>query len=230
MTLRKKVVMMVLAGSICLPGFQADLNAACSRSDVEYYLEKGFSHEQITAICRPSEGSAADEAPGSPEMKSEGPEAARENSESTEDRGENLSAPVQENTFSLAAAIKGYDVEVGQESMHYTTRECFEYGEEDIYGFLKKACPEIRFSIFYEGMEAGKSRMKYFFYGPRGISVKGRVERRILSGLDQLGKEDRKEALKKLGSGDETIIPIREGIPLDKVLNAVVNLKASPSD
>ena len=47
MTLRKEVIMMVMAGSICLPGFQTDLNAACSRSDVEYYLEKGFPMSRL---------------------------------------------------------------------------------------------------------------------------------------------------------------------------------------
>ena len=230
MALRKEVIMMVLVGSVCLPGFQTDLSAACSRSDVEYYLEKGFSHEQITAICGSSEGDAAGETPRSPERKSEGSEAVRKNSESTGDSGEIVSVPVQENTFSLTMAIKGYDVEVGPESMFYTTRDCFEYGEEDIFGFQKKACPEVRFSIYYDGMEAKKSGMKYFFYGPRGIRVKGRVERQVLSGLDHLGKEDRKEALKKLESGDETTIPIRKEIPLDKVLNALADLHASPSN
>jgi hypothetical protein len=209
---------------------------------VEYYLEKGFSHEQITAICRPSEGSAADEAPTvremkesdvsgedpvKPEMKSRGSDAPGKNSESTGDSGETTSVPARENTFSLTAAIKGDDVEVGPESMHYTTRDCFEYGEEDIYGFRKKACPEVRFSIYYDGMETRKSGMKYLFYGSRGISIKGRIERRILSGLDHLGKDDRKEALKKMESGDETTLPIHKGIPLDKVLNALTDPYAS---
>ena len=242
MTLRKEVIMMVLVGSVCLPGFQTDLNAACSRSDVEYYLEKGFSHEQVTAICSSSAGDAAGETPrspemkesdvsredpGKPEMKPKESEAPLKNSESTEDRGEIVSEPTQENTFNLAMAIDGYDVEVGPESMHYTTKDCFEYGEEDIYGFRKKACPEVRFSIYYDGMEAEESGMKYFFYGPRGIRVKGRIERRILSGLDHLGKGDRKEALKKLDGGDETVILIRKGNSLDKVVNALMDLRPS---
>jgi hypothetical protein len=227
MNLSKKVVLMILAGSIFLPGLQSDLNAACSRSDLEFYLKKGFSHEQITAICSSSEGDAAAETPTEPEIDSTGSETPRKNSESTGDLKEVTSVPAQEDTFSLTTVIKGYDVDVGPESMHYTTSDCFEYGEEDIFGFRRRACPEIRFSIYYDGMEASKSGMKYFFYGPRGIKVKGRIERQILSGLDHLGKEARKEALKELESGDETTIPIHKGISLDKALNALKDLHAS---
>ena len=227
MTWRNGVTAMVLAGCIVLTGPAGDVKAACSRSDVEFYLDKGFSHEQITAICSGAEVPTVMES----EVKAgEAGEAEVRQSETeiSETRSETASETARNDASFLAGAIEGNDVEVGMESLKYTTRDCFEYGEEDSNGFRKKACPEVRFSIDFEGMKIKRSGRKEFLYGPRVIVVKGRIERQILSGVEHLGKYDRKEVHRVLERNDEVAIPIRKGIPLREAVDALSNIALSP--
>ena len=226
MTWRNGVTAMVLAGCIVLTGPAGDVKAACSRSDVEFYLDKGFSHEQITAICSGAEAQTVME----PEVKAGETEIRQSETEISETRPETASETARNDASFLAGAIDGNDVEVGMESLKYTTRDCFEYGEEDNNGFRKKACPEVRFSIDFEGMKIKRSGRKEFLYGPMVIVVKGRIERQILSGVEHLGKYDRKEVHRVLERSGEVAIPIRKGIPLREAVHALRNTALSPSD
>jgi len=217
---------MVLAGCIVLTGPAGDVKAACSRSDVEFYLDKGFSHEQITAICSETEAQTVSE----PEVKSGEAEIRQSETEKSETRSETAPETARNDASFLAGAIDGNDVEVGMESLKYTTRDCFKYGEEDNNGFRKKACPEVRFSIDFEGMKIKRSGRKEFLYGPRVIVVKGRIERQILSGVEHLGKYDRKEVHRVLERSGEVAIPIRKDILLREAVDALRNTALSPSD
>jgi hypothetical protein len=226
MTWRNGVTAMALAGCIVLTGPAGDVKAACSRSDVEFYLDKGFSHEQITAICSGTEAQTVTE----PEVKSGEAEIRQSETGKPETRSEAAAETARNDAAFLAEAIKGYDVEVGTESLKYTTKDCFEYGEEDNNGFRKRICPEVRSSIDFEGMQLKRSGRKEFLYGPRVIVVKGRIEHQILSGVEHLGKYDRKEVHRALNRGGEVAIPIRKGIPLDEAVDALRNTAFSPSD
>lgn len=226
MTWRNGVTAMVLAGCIVLTGPAGDVKAACSRADVEFYLGKGFSHEQITAICSGAEVPTVME----PEVKAGEAEIRQSETEISETRRETASETARNDASFLAGAIDGNDVEVGMESLKYTTRDCFEYGEEDGNGFRKKACPEVRFSIDFEGMKIKRSGRKEFLYGPTVIVVKGRIERQILSGVEHLGKYDRKEVHRVLERSGEVAIPIRKDILLREAVHALRNTALSPSD
>lgn len=226
MTLRNGVTTMVLASCIVLTGLAGDVKAACSRSDVEFYLGEGFSHEQITAIC----SGAGTQTVTEPEVKAGEAEIRQSETEISRTRSETASETAQKDASFLAGAIDGYDVEVGMESLKYTTQDCFEYGEEDSNGFRKKVCPEVRFSIDFEGMKITRSGRKEFLYGPRVIVVKGRIERQILSGVEHLGKYDRKEVHKALSRGGEIAIPIRKAIDLKEAVASLRNTAVSPSD
>ena len=226
MTWRNGVTAMVLAACIVLPGLAGNVEAACSRSDVEFYLDKGFSHEQITAICSAAEAQPVTE----PEVNAGEAGTRQRETGTSKTPSETASVTARNDASFLAGAIDGYDVEVGTEFLKYTTQDCFEYGEEDNNGFRKKACPEVRFSIDFEGMKIKRSGRKEFLYGPRVIVVKGRIERQILSGVEDLTEYERKEVHRALKRGGELAIPVREDIPLKEAVAALRNTASSPSD
>ena len=86
-------------------------NAACSRSDVEFYLDKGFSTDQITELCKAPSG-VADDIPV-------------QQLETGQRSGQDV---VGDNEQFLKVAIKGSEIYLTSESLHYTRKKmCIEY-------------------------------------------------------------------------------------------------------
>ncbi|MCP4410245.1 MAG: hypothetical protein GY807_21370 [Gammaproteobacteria bacterium] len=184
----------------------------CSHKDVEFYLSKGFTTAQITALCTaapPSEthtpaptseqaedSSLSDTTPTSPQA-----------AVVTQDDGHEL----------LKTAIEGYDISLSESALHYTRKLCIEYGEEDLFGFTPKVCANIRSMIGFNDLDVQKAHRKYLIYGPRQIKVKGHIEHEIVGDLEPKHPDARQAILNKIDTGDETDIPIREGIPIERV-------------
>ncbi|MEN8129962.1 MAG: hypothetical protein ABFS45_07160 [Pseudomonadota bacterium] len=185
----------------------------CSHKDVEFYLSKGFTTAQITALCTAAPSSETrSPAPSSEQSKdsltTDATQTSPQNTVATQDDAhEQL----------LKTAIEGYDVSLSESALHYTRKLCVEYGEEDLFGFTPKACANVRFMIGFNGLDVQKARKKYWIYGPRQIKVKGHIEREIIGDLEPKHPDARKSILNKIDTGDETDIPIREGIPIERV-------------
>ena len=130
--------------------------SACSRDDVDYYLSKGFSTDQITTLCDTA-------------SQSKTPEQQAKSYNNTE--------------LFLREAIKGRNVVLTNHSLAYTLKVCINYGEEDLYGFAPKACPNVRFEITLKGLEA-KEPVKKLFFSPEEIEVKGTITRDVIDGLE----------------------------------------------
>lgn len=161
--------------------------AGCPREDVEFYLEKGFTTEQIVKIC-------SDEAPAKPVPRSR-PERP---------------APRGADEKALLVGIKAYDVAVGSAAVAYTLKDCVEYGDEDIYGFTRKACVRRRYTIRLDGLKVSKPRRRLLIFRAGRIRVRGSIDRTILGGLEGLDRSAVRLVTEKLETGDETVIPVRD--------------------
>ena len=186
--------------------------AACSRDDVDYYLSKGFSTDQITTLCgsastnqKPSQTTAADKASASSDKTTEQPTSTN----ATE--------------LFLREAIKGRNVVLTNNTLAYTLKVCIEYGEEDLYGFAPKACPSVRFQLALKDLEV-KEPVKILFFSPEEIEVKGEITRNIIDGLEKHKAADQALILNKLESGNKTIIPVRDDISIEQVFQALEQL------
>jgi hypothetical protein len=113
---------------------------------------------------------------------------------------------------------------VTADSLQYTLKVCIEYGQEDIYGFAPKACPNIRFVIARKDLEVVKSQKKYIFFGDEEIQVKGAISREITGGLEKNNSEEQDKIQQLIESGDYTFIPIRDDISSDSVEQALLQL------
>ncbi|MCG8037992.1 MAG: hypothetical protein JAZ19_13245 [Candidatus Thiodiazotropha taylori] len=192
--------------------------AACTRSDVEYYLGKGFSTDQITEICTSTSLPGSNEIPGdrtdmaTPAEKKAGDDVQQQRQIRNKESGN-----AQDIEQFLTIAIKGRNIQLTQDSLNYTREECVQIGEEDLYGFASIACQDIKFAIGRKGLEVVKTGKKYILYGDNEVIVKGSIQREIIGQLKDRKPRDRKLILEKMEKGDQTAIPIRDDIPLESV-------------
>ena len=184
-------------------------NAACSRDDVNYYLDKGFSTDQIAVMC--SESSAP---------VSETPKSEQQNSEQ-----QAVSPTADDNVLFLNRAIKAQKINLSSDSLNYTQKICIEYGEEDLSGFTPKVCPEVTYIISLKGLEVLDTGKKYGFYGAPEVRVKSSVIKRVIIGeLKNMKREERELILEKFKKGFETAIPIRDDFSLEQVKQVLQEL------
>ena len=186
--------------------------AACSRDDVDYYLSKGFSTDQITTLCgtastnqTPSQTIISNKASVIPNKTSEQP------------------TPTNATEQFLKEAIKGRNIVLTKDTLNYTLKVCIEYGEEDQYGFAPKACPNVRFNVTLKDLEI-KEPVKRLFFSLDEIEVKGSITRKVINGLEKYKAEDQTLILNKLESGNKTMIPVRDDISIDRMFHTLEQL------
>lgn len=189
--------------------------AACEREDIDHYLGKGFTPEQITTIC--TSGTAA-----SPSASDEASPDQTDTSTLTPEQGHdaritNGSSSISDHELFLIEAVKGRNIKLDDTSLRYTLKVCVEYAEEDIYGFAPKACPQVSYEIKLRGLEILGSGKKYYFYGDTEIRVRGQITRNIIQGLESFTPYIREQIIAVMETGDETLIPIRDDISPDRV-------------
>lgn len=191
--------------------FSSQANAVCSRDDVKFYLDKGFTNEQVTVLCSETAGAAS---------KTSQSEAQSDTEQQP------TSAAVDENTLFLQRAIKAQEIKLSSESLSYTQNKmCMEYGEEDLFGFTPKVCPDVTFTIALKGLEVTDTGKQYGFYGTPEVKVKSSVIKRVIIGeLKNKTPEERKLILEKFEQGFETAIPIRDDFSLEEVKQVLQEL------
>ena len=198
----------IFFASLVFMMFSSQASAACSRDDVEFYLGKGFSTDQITTLCSES-STPGNDVPRS-EIQNTGQPSA------TDAAGEN--------ELFLKTAIKAKNIYLDSDYLHYTQKICIEYGEEDLYGFTPKVCPDVKFTIALKDLEVTDTGKKYGFYGTPEVWVKSTVKREIIGNLNDQKPEDRELILEKFEQGDKTAIPIRDDFSLERVKQVLQDL------
>ena len=190
--------------------------AKCEREDINFYLDRGFTPEQITAICT----EASSQPVGEPAINNTEKNSAKELTDSTS----NQDTLQDKNEQLLKEAIKGRNVILSNNSLQYTLKVCIEYGTEDLYGFAPRACPMIRYTIARKDLEIIKSQKKYIFFGANEVKVKGVITREILSGLEKNSDHEIELIKAKLETGDQTIIPVRDDISITEIEQALLQI------
>ncbi|NOQ69266.1 MAG: hypothetical protein GQ573_04050 [Gammaproteobacteria bacterium] len=202
----------IFIASLAFVMFSSQVNATCSRDDITFYLDKGFTTDQITALC--SEAVTPASAPNGDEPHSK-PQDTEQHS---------ASAAVDDNTLLLQRAVKAQEIKLSSESLQYTQKICIEYGEEDLFGFTPKVCPDVKFIIALKDLEVTDTGKKFGFYGTQEIRVKGLIKREIIGNLEDNKPEERELILEKFEKGDETAIPIRDDFSLEEVKQVLLDL------
>lgn len=195
--------------------------AACERSDVDYYLSKGFTQAQIAALCGQAGGltGAADQG-----KQPSGPyrgysEQSMRNVELSRQRRKE-----EEKIYFLQNALDGWDVKVTSRWLEYTRRLCVATGNNPDITARVKICPEVRYQIHFKGLEVLDYEREYVVFGQRQLEIKGDVRRKLLHDFKEYPKEVQRKLLavyrSKVRAG-AAYIPIRRDIPMLRVINVL---------
>lgn len=196
-------------------------SSLCARSDVDYYLSQGFTRAQVVSICtgempKPKQPEASERSEPLPRESFEKHAPSRR-------AGAADHRPRDSLEDFLMFAIDGYDVRVSPEALYYTRRTCIEYGPFNEYGIKTQTCPDVRFRIARKGLQVRRVKQALMFLGNYEVTLSGEVEREILT-LDRYPSSVKARLSAYLESGNEITIPIRDGIPRERLQAALREL------
>ena len=188
--------------------------AACTRADVDYYLEKGLTREQVAAICGegPAPGRERDRRAQDHEAYDDAPKAGTRAERSRRERDEN-------GAF-LQSAVSAWDVEVTPRHLSYTRKLCLGAGANPEATTRIKICPEVRHRVYFAGLEVHGHQREFVLLGTREIEVTGKVKRKLLHDFDEYPSETRRRLIASYRARtrkDGTVIPIRKDYPMQRV-------------
>jgi len=209
-------------GSLAPPAF-----SKCSKEDVDFYLEKGFTHEQITQLCAAaSDANVPDYKPYQQQVIIYSDEGGA---------GKRRGGFTREESKAIRDLEDGVDViglKVNQDSIQYTLKICLAVQEGKEYSQRFKTCPEVFHSIARSGLTVVVSGKKFMFFGQQAVQVTGNIQRESKVNFDDYPiqfKKQLKRAYDWRANKNTAYFPIRHGYSLTRVLNAL-NTLAKPAD
>ena len=190
---------------------------ACERADVEYYLERGFTHEQVVRLCseQPLERSNAQPATSPVDDRDNGSSATTHMP--TQQGGTPAAAGLSANValddqIYFKTVIEADKVDLASETLAYTRKGCIKYGEEDLNGFQETACVTVQTTLELAGLRVIRAQKGIPLVAERELVVEGKIQREILD-LHRLKRSKQKAFLSEYSLSPPQInIPTRSGV------------------
>ena len=196
----------------------------CSKADIDFYLQRGFSHEQVVRLCSNApvmgQKTPAKTSPAPAQTKPvvtpaiSTTDTTTPTTDTTQPAGNMVS---QSDLIYFKTAIESDQVELTPDSLSYTRSGCIKYGEEDITGFKEDACVTTRTKIERSGLKVLKAQSGIFLIRDAELIVAGKITREVLD-ADKLKTKKRKTFLAEYSLNPAQInIPLRSGIKPNEV-------------
>ena len=204
--------------------FQSASFAKCSKEDVDYYLEKGFTPDQVTALCSEnvSSNKKIDEV-----YKSFSDEYANEQDE------EYIRKMRIERQVFFKSALGAQNIKLKRDHLIFDQYECAKDGLAKPGSDRNKAgCAVVLTKIKLSEVEVSEKEYKEkVFFGTRSIRVRGNVQTRIIGGMEGLSEYDAKILNNKIlarlkKEKGETYIPIKQGLNFSYALDTFKEIVA----
>ena len=203
--------------------FSGKVHAKCNKEDVDYYLEKGFTTEQVTAMCSKEIISSID-------LKKDIYKTFSDEYADEQDEEYIKKMRIERQVF-LKSAIGAQKVKVKGTTLSYESEICgrsaiTKSGSNE--GANIEGCSVIATLINLSDVEVSmKQRREKIFFGTKEIFVTGDVKYRIVGGLGHLSSFEKNilepMLLKKLKNG-EAKIPIRKGLDFNYALENFIDI------
>jgi len=204
-------------------------SAKCSKEDIAFYLEKGFSQDQITQLCATS--SEGSEVPDYQPYQQKviiyqdggGPTIDKEGFNKEERAAVN----------SLKAGGDVIKLKVTPSHINYIRKVCIISGNSKEYDQRYKTCPEVVFKVSRDGLVASSSGKKLLLFGNAVVSIEGEIDRKLRGSWDDYPVNVRKELKRNFNwkeNGHLTDFPVRGDYSVTKIVNAMRTLSSEGSD
>lgn len=181
---------------------------ACTRDDVDFYLNKGFSKDQIAALCG---------------GETRSPNEYRNLGDAEEEayrRGLQRRHREDDDRF-VQTALDAHGVVLTPKYLQYTHGLCMRVINQPDVEARDKICPDVRFRVYLRGLEVDGYDRKFFIAGDRAIKVRGRVSRKLVEDLRKYAPPLRnaiRRAFKSDLNEHGTAIPVRSDAAIERVI------------
>jgi hypothetical protein len=188
----KSIALLFGSLSILLLSSSSASANTCSRADVDHYLKSGFTHAQVVQLC----GSAK------PAPKTV---ATQRTSVSSDE------------AIFFKSAIEAPSVEIGDDQMVYTRKECMKFGLPDMMGEKEELCRNVKTTINYQGLTIEAAHQGIPLIQDRELILAGSFTRELME-PESIPGRFKKDFFKYFVSTPETInVPVRKGFNPEEV-------------
>lgn len=178
---------------------------SCSKTDITFYLQKGFSHDQVMRLCATT--SATVQASTAQAQKAP---LAMGSSYTTNAPRQNNST--RESQIYLEAAFKTNDVRLSPPLLTYTSKECVEHGPENNSDLNTESCIDSRVTVNLNGLKIIKASKGIFLIKNTELVVEGNIKREYIN-INSVRRQDREVIKTMLPTNPKQInLPIKSGI------------------
>ncbi len=190
---------------------------SCKISDIDYYLQRGFSHEQVVQLC--SSSSVASVPPVTQQQSTSAHVASTlpPSIKNTNNRGvltnpqNNINNNTAEQLY-FATVLNATSAKINPTSLSYTSKECVEYGEVNITGMKDKVCADTRITIQLNGLQILRANKGVFLLREQELLVRGNIQREYLN-INSFSSSKKVELRSQLPTNPSQLnLPVRKGI------------------
>ena len=220
---RKKLFYYKVTSVIFLFLINGNVSAECTKENIDYYLEKGFTTEQVTALC--SRNLEFKEKSNTYESFSD--EYADEQDVEYVKR-----MRIERQVF-FKASLGAQNIKLRRDELSFHVYECARDGLAKPGSDLnKKGCATIQVKVNLAAVTVSEKVFKEkVVFGNKSILVKGDVEAKIIGGFDGLSEYDanvlKKKVRARLGKKrGQVLIPIKKGLNFNYALETMKEIVA----
>lgn len=207
------LLFLILAGL-----FSSEASASnCSRSDVDYYLEKGFTPAQIVDLCGAKPGASVDQAPETgTSISPNAPPSSKMPNEQMHER------------VLVESAIDAESVQVTPEAIEFIQDRCLPYGKENDLELQPRACLVMQTRIARNSLQVVDAAEPSLLSLQGSLTLKGQIEREILD-----RKKVRQQDLTRFfqtypARADYIEVPLKRGFSRKQLAKAFAALAIQP--
>lgn len=202
--------------------------AACSKEDISFYLEKGFTQEQITQLCA-SSGSASEV----PDYQPYQQKIIIYTNEESPGIKDGFTREEREAIKSLELGSDVRELLIDQNHIKFVSQVCLAVQEGKEVDQRFKICPDVNVEIARVGLSVKASGDKFGLFGQKMVVVEGNIKRTLKKGSDDFPAKFKQKLLdsyKWKTSKPVMSIPIRGDYSVTKLYDALTVLSKVPDD
>ncbi len=195
---------------------------ACNKEDIQFYLDKGFSQEQITQLC--AESSSGSDTPDYQPYQQKVIIYSTEEAPGIKD-GFTLEERKAIKALELGADVRNLTVD--QDNIKFLSKICLMVQEGKEYDQRYRTCPEIDVVVNRVGLSASASGKKFGLFGNRVLQIQGDIKRTLTRGEDQFPAKFRQKLVqffKHKTSKPMMNLPIRGDYSTTKLYDVITTL------
>ncbi len=164
--------LLALSTSVSLLLASSNLMAnSCSKADIDYYLQRGFTHDQVIRLCADTPTTNNPQHPATPQHRS--------NIAPAQNQPQN-NALIADRVY-FETVLDASDTNLTPSGLSYTAKECIKYGEENLGGLRDKACVNSHININFKGLKVIKAVKGIMLIRDQEMILQGNISREYLN-------------------------------------------------